>query len=114
MKTVSLFIALSLLFALPAMAQPVYKCPQPDGAIKYQKARCPEGGRIQIKDNGTVTGPANAVPVPVTAAAPAKPAAPPVIVQQPRSVMDSQAWKGLDKIQAESTATINALNRLRR
>lgn len=113
MKT--LFLALSLI-TLPAMAQPVYKCPQPDGSLKYQSTRCPDGtrGRIQIKDNGTVTGPANAVPVPATVAAPAKPAEPRVMVQPQRSVMDSQAWKGTQKIIDESTQTINDLNRLRR
>lgn len=117
MKTL---ILLSALIAMPAMAQPVYKCPQPDGSLKYQSTRCPDGtrGRIQIQDNGVVTGPANAVissptvptakPTPV--AAPFRPAP----ATQSRSVMDSQAWKGSQKIIDESTQTINSLNRLRR
>lgn len=118
MKTTMILIA--LLITGPAWGQKVYKCPQPDGSLKYQSTRCPDGtrGRIQIKDNGVVTGPANAVvssptvpttqPTPV--AAPFRPAPAP----RSRSVTDSQAWKGLDKIQAESTSTINALQRLQR
>jgi len=118
MKTTLMIIA--LLITAPAMGQAVYKCPQPDGSLKYQSSRCPDGtrGRIQIQDNGTVTGPANDVvssptvpttkPTPV--AAPFRPAPAP----QSRSVTESQAWKGLDKIQAESTSTINALQRMKR
>ena len=111
MKT--LFLALSLI-TLPAMAQPVYKCPQPDGSLKYQSTRCPDGrrGSIQIKDNGTVTGPANAIPAatPVATQQPDQP----VLVRPQRSVTESQAWKGNERIIRESTQTINTLNRLHR
>ena len=114
----ALILALSLI-TLPAFGQAVYKCPQPDGSLKYQSTRCPDGtrGRIQIEDNGTVSGPANAVavqPAPPAAATAVAPTEPRVIVRQHRSVTDSQAWKGNEKIIHESTQTINALNRLRR
>lgn len=128
----ALILALSLL-TLPAFGQAVYKCPQPDGSLKYQSTRCPDGtrGRIQIQDNGTVTGvPAADAPTGLRPGEQAilnqvkqreeaqhnAAAAPPpsAVSARPRSVMDSQAWKGNEKIIQESTQTINALNRLRR
>lgn len=116
MKTTLMIIA--LLITAPAMGQAVYKCPQPDGSLKYQSSRCPDGtrGRIQIQDNGVVSGPANDVPaqapIPATVA-PAKIESPAVVRSQ-RSVTESQAWKGNERIIQESTQTINALQRLQR
>jgi hypothetical protein len=105
-------LLLSALITLPAMAQPVYKCPQPDGSLKYQSTRCPDGTRIPIQDNGVVTGPANAIPAatPVATQQPDQP----VLVRPQRSVTESQAWKGNERIIRESTQTINTLNRLHR
>lgn len=116
MKTTLIIIA--LLITGPAWGQRVYKCPQPDGSLKYQSARCPDGtrGRIQIKDNGAVSGPANDVAASPTVpvAAPFRPAPAPAPAPKSRSVTESQSWKGLQKTIDESTQTINALNRMRR
>jgi hypothetical protein len=105
-------ILLSAMIAGPALAQPVYKCPQTDGSLHYQSARCSEGTRIPIKDNGVVTGPANALPAATPVATPQP--AQPLLVRPQRSVTESQAWKGNERIIRESTQTINTLNRLHR
>ena len=114
MKT--LIILASLALAPPALAQSIYKCPQPDGTLSYQHARCPDGSRerLTIKGNGAESGDTG------KAAPPSRPqnresSASSVAVQpSTRPITESNAWKGLDKIQQESTETINALNRLRR
>lgn len=114
MKTI--LMLLMVMLTGTAMGQAVYKCPQPDGSLKYQSARCPDGtrGRIHIQDNGVVSGPANVTPVPVPVSTePAKPE-PTLVVRPQRSVTDSQAWKGNERIIQESTQTINALQRLQR
>lgn len=115
----------ALAFSAAASGQTVYKCQQPDGKMIYQSTRCMDGsrGRMMIQDNGVVSGEANQSglrpgeqAVLNTAIKPA-PSAEPVTTPQPappRSVTESRAWKGLDKIQQESTDTINALNRLLR
>lgn len=111
MNRITLTLAIAL--SVPVAAQTVYKCPQPDGSIAYQKSRCPEGGRIGIQDNGKQSGAVQAVTPPAI-----NPTAPPAAAVQPAnrygsSVTESPAWKGLDRIQAESTQTINALTRKR-
>lgn len=55
---------IGLVLLNPVIAQPVYKCPQPDGKISYQRAKCPAGNRMAVQDNGKASG-SN---VPVTAA----------------------------------------------
>lgn len=105
-------ILISAMIAGPALAQPVYKCTQPDGRLHYQSARCPDGTRIPIQDNGFVTGPANTLPAATPVATPQS--AQPVLVRPQRSVTESQAWKGNERIIRESTQTINTLHRLHR
>lgn len=112
MNRITLTLAIAL--SAPVAAQTVYKCPQPDGSISYQKARCPEGGRIGIQDNGKQSGAVQTV----TLSASSSSIIPPAAAVQPAnrygsSVTESPAWKGLDQIQAESTRTINALTRRR-
>lgn len=107
-------LLLALALSAPALSQPVYKCPQPDGSIAYQKSRCPEGGRIGIQDNGSQSGDIQAAPAPASNSG-----IPPAAAVQPASrygssVTESPAWKGLDRIQDESTQTINALTRQRK
>ncbi len=81
-----MILMFALVISAPALSQPVYKCPQPDGSIVRQESPCPE--------NGTQ---------------PVQPAS-----RYGSSVTESPAWRGLDKIQAESTQTINALTRQRK
>lgn len=119
-----LIIGISL--AAPAYGQTVYKCPTPDGKISYQRAKCPEGGRMVIQDNGKSSGDENQTSLRPgeqallndsqkreqaerQAATKADAKTQPAI--QP-SVTKSEAWRGLDKIQQESTATINSLTRM--
>lgn len=113
MNRIALILAIAL-SAAPAISQTVYKCPQPDGSIAYQKSRCPEGGRIGIQDNGSQSGDIQAAPAPASNSG-----IPPAAAVQPASrygssVTESPAWKGLDRIQDESTQTINALTRQRK
>jgi len=46
-----MILSLTLLLTAPAFGQ-IYKCPQPDGKISYQAARCAAGSRLPIQDNG--------------------------------------------------------------
>ena len=62
-------LLLMVLLTLPAFGQSVYKCPQPDGKISYQRARCAEGGKISIQDNGSGTRPTGTRPTDEPAAA---------------------------------------------
>ncbi len=79
-------LILALVLSAPALSQPVYKCPQPDGSIVRQESPCRESDTQ-----------------------PAQPAS-----RYGSSVTESPAWKGLDRIQDESTQTINALTRQRK
>lgn len=47
-----MILSLTLILVAPAFGQAVYKCPQPDGKISYQAARCATGSRMAIQDNG--------------------------------------------------------------
>lgn len=51
-----MILSLTLILATPAFGQAVYKCPQPDGKISYQAARCASGSRMAIQDNGRSGG----------------------------------------------------------
>ena len=79
-------ILIAAFFTGVIQGQPVYKCPQPDGSIVRQESPCRESDTQ-----------------------PAQPAS-----RYGSSVTESPAWKGLDRIQDESTQTINALTRQRK
>lgn len=124
MNRTLLIISLSL--AVPAYGQTVYKCPTQDGKISYQRAKCPDGGRMPIQDNGKASGDENQTSLrpgeqallndsqkreqaerqdATKADTKTQPATQP-------SVTKSEAWRGLDRIQKESTATIHSLTRM--
>lgn len=72
MKRLLIIAALTAAFIAPVSGQTVYKCPQPDGKISYQRARCPEGSRMAVQDNGKASGgnaPVTAAPVAINPAA---------------------------------------------
>ncbi len=120
MNRTLLIISLSL--AVPAYGQTVYKCPTPDGKISYQRAKCPDGRRMPIQDNGKASGDENQ-----TSLRPGEQAllndsqkreqaerqdATKADTKTQPSATKSEAWRGLDRIQKESTATIHSLTRM--
>lgn len=54
MRLLTFLLGAALL--VPAFGQSVYKCPQPDGKVSYQAARCPSGNRMSVQDNGKASG----------------------------------------------------------
>lgn len=120
MNRTLLIISLSL--AVPAYGQTVYKCPTPDGKTSYQRAKCSDGRRMPIQDNGKASGDENQ-----TSLRPGEQAllndsqkreqaerqdATKADTKTQPSVTKSEAWRGLDRIQKESTATIHSLTRM--
>lgn len=55
----AILLVLAILFAPHVFSQSIYKCPQSDGKILYQKTSCTGGNTVTIIDNGKGNGAIN-------------------------------------------------------